>query len=599
MIASSVDTKDFSEVMPAERFSVDAPTTNPPMAASSLDITRTESGMDFSVAEKIAGSEPIPVERVLQEVVERCKRDLEVRPQNSRAMLNLALAFVNAGDSDAGLEMLQKVLSIEPKNYAALASLGLLFFSRGDLGRAEETYLRAHSEYPTDPAPLINLGSIALRNDDFIHAAEYLEEAAALDGCSTMAKHLLAMILIRLGKHNRAIAMLRAALREGGASAELSQGLAIAYLASGDFRKAERAFLTCLAVNKQMASAIHGLALLRLQQSRWDGAVEILLGHLDRVPDDLQARELLAHAFVGQGNFGRARAQLFALVSSEGAASEDPPKMARIYNNLGFCFAKEGRLREAENWLTRSLGLNGGVVAAPYSNLGRVLLAEGRLEEALRVASKPEKMGLSNSDTQLLKAVILVELRRHEEAIDVLNSLVSTGSAPSGAYADLGSLLAEWHGDYDAAVDVLREGLRKDPKNSGLLNNLSYVYLMRGEPVLARAVLDQIEDEGSNPIILSATRGLLLLWEGDIQGGDELYKNAETMAFQHGQRSLAISIRQKRCLEVARAYLRNGREDDAVRQLRVGSKALGGMRFYPFMEQLAILGEKYRLEAGA
>jgi len=52
MIAASVDTKDFSQVLPQERFSVDAPITNPPMAASSLDITRTEFGMDFSVAEK-------------------------------------------------------------------------------------------------------------------------------------------------------------------------------------------------------------------------------------------------------------------------------------------------------------------------------------------------------------------------------------------------------------------------------------------------------------------------------------------------------------------------------------------------------------------
>ncbi len=296
MIAASVDTKDFSQVLPKERFSVDAPVTNPPMAASSLDITRTDSGMDFSVAEKIQGPEPRPVERLLQEVIDRCKRDLEAHPKNPRTMFNLALAYVNAGDSDAGVEMLQEVLRIEPTNYAALASLGLLFFNRGDLRSAEEAYLRVHLAYPKDPAALINLASIALRNEDFIHAAEYLEMAAALDGCSVMAKHLLAMILLRLGKHNRAIGMLRATLRESGPSAELSQGLAIAYLVAGDLRRAERAFLTCLAVNKHMASAIHGLALLRLQQSRWDGAIEILVEHLDRLPDDFQARELLARA---------------------------------------------------------------------------------------------------------------------------------------------------------------------------------------------------------------------------------------------------------------------------------------------------------------
>lgn len=128
MIAASVDTKDFAQVLPMERFSVDAPVTNPPMAASSLDITRTESGMDFSVAEKIQGPETRPVERLLQEVIDRCKRDLDAHPRNPRMMFNLALAYINAGDSEAGVEMLEAVLRIEPKNYAALASLGLAFF---------------------------------------------------------------------------------------------------------------------------------------------------------------------------------------------------------------------------------------------------------------------------------------------------------------------------------------------------------------------------------------------------------------------------------------------------------------------------------------
>ena len=599
MIAASVDTKDFSQVVPKERFNVDAPITNPRMAASSLDITRTESGMNFSVAEKIEGPEPRSVERVLQEVIDRCKRDIESHSQNPRLMLNLSLAFINAGDSNAGVEMLQEILHIEPSNYAALASLGLVYFNSGDLRNAEETYLSIHAAYPKDPAALINLASIALRNKDMIHAADYLEKAVALDGCSVMAKHLLAMILLQLGKHNRSISLLRTTLRDCGPSAELNQGLAIAYLASGDFRRAERAFLTCLAVNKHMASAVHGLALLRIQQGQWDGAAEILREHLDRCPDDFQARELLARAFVGLGDFARARGHLMTLVSPDHPATENRTKMASICNNLGFCFAKEGKVKEAEVWLRRSLSLDGKAVAAPYSNLGRVLFAQGRLDEALNIVTQTDDLGLSNNDTKMLKSVIMVELQKHDEAIDVLQSLINTGSAPIGAYSDLGSLLAEWREDYDAAVSVLREGLQKDQKNVMLLNNLSYVYLMRGEPTIARDVLNQIENDSANPIMLSATRGLLSLWEGDLQSGDQLYKNAESLAFQSGQRNLGVSVRQKRCLELARAYLRNGLIEDAIKQLQLGKKAVGGMRFYPFQKQLFALSDRFKLEVGA
>jgi tetratricopeptide (TPR) repeat protein len=302
---------------------------------------------------------------------------------------------------------------------------------------------------------------------------------------------------------------------------------------------------------------------------------------------------------VGLGDFARARGHLMTLVSPDHPATENRTKMASICNNLGFCFAKEGKVKEAEVWLRRSLSLDGKAVAAPYSNLGRVLFAQGRLDEALNIVTQTDDLGLSNNDTKMLKSVIMVELQKHDEAIDVLQSLINTGSAPIGAYSDLGSLLAEWREDYDAAVSVLREGLQKDQKNVMLLNNLSYVYLMRGEPTIARDVLNQIENDSANPIMLSATRGLLSLWEGDLQSGDQLYKNAESLAFQSGQRNLGVSVRQKRCLELARAYLRNGLIEDAIKQLQLGKKAVGGMRFYPFQKQLFALSDRFKLEVGA
>jgi Flp pilus assembly protein TadD len=598
MIAASVDTNEFSQVIPQERFSVDAPATNPPMAASSLDITRTQSGLDFSIAEKTEISEPRSVELVLSEAIDRCKRDLERYPQTARAMLNLALAFINAGDSGAGLEMLHKILEIEPNNYAALSSLGLLHFNRGDLSRAEETYNRMHSAFPNDPNPLINLASIALRNGDFFVAATYLEKAVGLNRCPVTAKHLLAMILLQLGKHNRAVSLLRTALRDHGPSAELSQGLAIAYLASGDSKRAERAFLTCLAVNKNMLSAVHGLALLRMQEHRWDEVIEVLQDHLGRFRDDSQARELLAGAYVGLNSFSRARNQLMMLVPSDETTPENRAWTANLFNNIGFCYANERKGKEAEFWLKRSLVLDGKAASAPYSNLARVLLSQGRVKEGLKVVTEAHNAGLANNDTNLLKATLLVELERHDEAISVLQTLISTGSAPSSAYSDLGSLLAEWREDVDDAVSILREGLRRDPTNKIMLNNLAYVYLMRGETKLARAVLDQVEEDDSTAIIFAATRGLLCLLEGDIEAGDQLYKEAETLAFHRGLKKLAVSVRQKRCLEVARAYIRNGRVQEASELLKIGTKTLGGMRFYPFQDQLLSLSQKFMLDAG-
>jgi len=592
MIMSSVDTRDFSQIVAEERFSVDAPQTNPLMAASSLDVTRTGSGLEFSVIEKAEYTEPRSVEQTLQEVIVRSERDLQAHPQSTRSMVNLALALINAGQTGAGADLLRAVINAEPSNYVALTSLALLFFNLGALQEATETYLRLHSKYPRDPSPLINLASIELRRGDFIAASSYLERAVALDGCSAMAKHLLAMVLLRLGKHNQSVNLLRSTLRESGPSAELNQGLAIAYLVSGDLKKAERAFLTALAINKKMVSAVHGLAVLRFQQKRFSEVIEGLLDHLSHFSGDGEARELLAGAYVQLGQFARARGQLTLLVPAKTNAKEERAELARISNNIGFCFAHEGKANDAELWFKRSIDLDGISSAAPYTNWARLLLSHGRFDEALNKLSQVDKLNLAISDSALLKSAALVNLERHDEAIEMLQSVVNTGTAAVGVYAELGWLLSDWQGSNDAAIAVLRDGYAKDPSNPILLNNLAYVHLMRGEPAYARAVLDQVKDVNRDSILLTATRGLLLLWEGNIEEGEGLYKRAEAMAFQSGQRDLAISIRQKRHLELSRAYLRSGRPAEAVDHIRLGLDAPEGYRYFGYRKQLAQLAKQ-------
>jgi len=598
MMTTSVDPKDFSQIIPAERFSVDPPQINPLIAASPIDVTRTESGMDFSIVDRIGDAEPPSVERTLQEVIARCEKDLSAHPRNPQSMINLALALINAGKSDAAKEMLREVIALEPKNYVALTSLALLFINRGQLEEATDIYLRLHSAYPRDPSPLVNLASIALRQEDFISAAAHLEKAVRLDECSVTAKYLLAMVLLRLGKHNQSIALLRAILRDDGPSASVNQGLAIAYLVSGDRRKAERAFLAALTINKHLTPAIHGLAMLRLQQNRLDEVVESLIDYLSYAPRDVQSRELLAQAYVRLGQFARARGQLSLLIPNGEASEENRLKLARISNNIGFCFAHEGKVNEAEVWLKKSVALDGKSTAAPYNNLGRMYLLQGRFHDALDSLTQAEKLGIATSESSLLKSSALIQLHRFEEAIEVLQALISAGSAPGNAYAELGWLLADWKEQYDAAVAILREGFERDPSNVFLLNNLAYVHLMRGEPTFARAILDQVKDLSDNAIVLTATRGLLLLWEGDIEGGEALYKEAEALAFQRGFRDLAHSIRQKKHLEISRAYLRSGRIEEAARQLELGVGIPRGQRFYRYCEQLAELKKQLALPSG-
>ena len=76
----------------------------------------------------------------------------------------------------------------------------------------------------------------------------------------------------------------------------------------------------------------------------------------------------------------------------------------------------------------------------------------------------------------------------------------------------------------------------------------------------------------------TATWGLLHLWEGDLERGAELYREAVATATSQGDRKLASKVRQKMHLEVARAQVRCGNLDEAARHVEQGLKVRPGKR---------------------
>lgn len=90
---------------------------------------------------------------------------------------------------------------------------------------------------------------------------------------------------------------------------------------------------------------------------------------------------------------------------------------------------------------------------------------------------------------------------------------------------------------YDTAIDIINLGLRSNPEDLGLLNNLAYCYALSGQVLKAESILDKINYNAINvpndtKICLTATRGLVEYRKGNIEIGQQLYLKAMTDA-QH------------------------------------------------------------------
>lgn len=587
MIGTSVDTRAFSEVPPDRRVRLEPPNPSALVVGDVMEVRRSLHGADVS-STRTSHTEEIPsVDKTLDVVLSICERDARNHPNNPRVNLNLGLALLNRGKRLEGIETLRTVLEQEPTNFVALNALAVALFNEGNLVEAALWYHRILDQYPKSSGASMGLASIALRESNFIDAVNHLERALRANRAQVAPHILLALVKLRLDQPQSAIATLRTALRDNVRSAELHQTLAVAYWIKGDLNRAERAFHAALAVNGHLASAIHGLASLLIQQKRTEESLMLLSSHLEDAPDDAQSRNLISDSYVNAGQYKQARAHLQKLIELyQSRAALDQKEFARISNNIGYCFAMEQRHTEAAESLLTAIKICPSFGPQPYENLSRVYLAVNRVKDALRILDRALTGNIEATGLRILREFCLVKLGRYNEAIEELRNLVAMDEAPSVAYADLGWLLVEWADDPDSAIAVLRRGLDRWSSDPMILNNLAYAHLSRGEATAARMVLALIPSGFDPEPFTMATRGFLHLVEGDIDGGQTFYSEAEKLAARRGERKLPALLRQKRALETGRAYLRIGDTDKALDMFRKGVAIDTKDQPYPFGQQI-------------
>ena len=135
-----------------------------------------------------------------------------------------------------------------------------------------------------------------------------------------------------------------------------------------------------------------------------------------------------------------------------------------------------------------------------------------------------------------------------KEATDIYNEAISIKPDLISPYAATSVIEADENKNYDKAIEILKKGLERNPNSVTLLNNLAYCYLMSEKIREGREILDNIE--GKETLFVNATRGLLVLKEGNIQEGERLYNLAIKKA--EGNNQLQILLKQKKSLEIAK-----------------------------------------------
>lgn len=101
-------------------------------------------------------------------------------------------------------------------------------------------------------------------------------------------------------------------------------------------------------------------------------------------------------------------------------------------------------------------------------------------------------------------------------------------SCPNDGDALLTLMAAEgrFDDDWSRAADVAKKGLKKMPRSVYLVNQAAYVFALAGQPQIAERVLESAPEWN---YALEATRGLVKIYLGNIEGGLKNYRKAAEM----------------------------------------------------------------------
>jgi tetratricopeptide (TPR) repeat protein len=584
MIITSNQEEQF--IVSPPQFHLEAPRESPFEAVPTATVTSSEGSFDFSWIQKPTELGIATVEGILEDIVQRSRRDAKRFPSSADVHANLGLALANCGRLTEAVDEFSTALKISPQHFMAMANLGRISASQGRFDEAQRIYEQIAKAHPQELSPLVNLSYIFLRTGKIHQATEILNRAIEVDSEALFPRYLMAVSLLTLGKSREAIRHLRFAARTEVRSPAVHQALGVAYLMAGDMKNAVRSFKTALTLAPEMKDAVHALANVLLRQGHTDSLVDLLAAYLQRQPSDITAREILSDAHSQLKQYPAARLQLTtALRQLQGDEKNNQKQKAKLLNNIGYCFDRQHDIEASAQWFSRSIQVDPTFDVVPYHNLAKVYVRKRQFAQAWQILEKCVEIFPDNHETPAVQAFVLSEQDRNDEAIELLNKELATGKASPSSYATLGWFLTDMKRDSKAAEQILFDGLKRYPQHPGIVNNLAYVALMQGHPVEARNVLSSLKTENreiqlEDRIYLTATWGLLHLWEGDIEGGRHCYEQAKIMSDESPQKHLAKIVQQKMHLELAKTFLRQNDIETALSEIGKGLSIREGRSCY-------------------
>ena len=196
----------------------------------------------FADAWKLKGDILLPDRKKADIVMASYRKAVELRPAYLEAHAAILTALLQNGSLDEATKQVALVKQVAPNSLTAAFFETMLAYARKDLKRAREAAVQMIKLAPNSSATLQIAGVIELELNSLIQAETFFGKSLAVDPEAANTRRLLAMVHLRSGQPEKALATIQPFLKNDKLDATSNAVIGEVFLQLGDPRRAEEYF---------------------------------------------------------------------------------------------------------------------------------------------------------------------------------------------------------------------------------------------------------------------------------------------------------------------------------------------------------------------
>ena len=512
-----------------------------------------------------------------------------LEPGTFEILHNLGHAYLQSGDNEKALGILERALKLSPDSVETLYFMAQAYANQGKDLDALDALVKAHKLAPQNSDVIFFMARLSMRQSYYEDAIRLLEEGLKVDPKGPNLLAALGICYFATGKIEKAKDTFQDLLKVNPAARSYAfLGLAYRYL--GRFDEAEKYLRQGLKTDPRDAACLYNLGYIETRQGHYDSGEKLLEQALEVDPDYYEALLELANLKMRQKAFEQALTLLRKCAQLDPHPASVYFRLATVERNLHQTEAAERDLKVFQT-LSKDPTLQPSAYQHLYDYLGlrAELSPQAKNLNDLEQLEREVKAHPDEPQNLYLLAEAYLKVGRIEDAKQAISRLDELSQGDFRTRVGVGVLLARYH-LYGEAMPRFEAALETNPKADDVWYDLADAYFRKRDYAAALAAAQKVSPGGQ-----SDTSYLALL--ADIQA--HLGRTDEAIKLL--RRDIAENPDQDQAyLSLALVYLRSGNTSGARAALQHGlartpdaGELLWGMGVLSVMEGQTGKAEEY------